>query len=196
MQRALIPIALLVIAGVAWFVLSKDDDRGTQVPDGVPASTGVVTNAPTVSGAPPVKPPPKSAETTVPATDARVTDAGVTDAAPKDEGPKEYSLGIHTVSLRNSKKRIRLETVITVDNPVTLREVRAKRRKLVRMMYFLSAHRNEDGMLAAGGKARYLADLRERFGNVIRTGDLGKVEFRQYEVVDAPVAPASEDTPE
>jgi hypothetical protein len=194
MQRALIPIALILVAGGAWFLLRDDGGRSTQVPDGAPGSTSVQTDAPTVSGAPPPKQPRSAAaETDVPPPPPE--DAGVKDAEPPD-GPREYSLGIHTVSLRNSKKRIRLETVITVDNPVTLREVRSKRRKLVRMMYFLSAHRAEDGMLAAGGKARFLADLRERYGNVIRTGDLGKVEFRQYEVVDAPAAPASEDKPE
>lgn len=191
MQRALIPIALLLVAGGAWFLLRDTPERDPQIPDVTPGSTSVQTAAPTVSGAPPVQPAlPKSAGTDLP---DPVLDAGIMPDAAPPSGPREYSLGVHTVALRNSKKRIRLETVITVDNPVTLREVRAKRRKLVRMMYFLSAHRAEDGMLAAGGKERYLADLRERYANVIRTGDLGKVEFRQYEVVDAPAAPTSDD---
>ena len=38
--------------------------------------------------------------------------------------------------------------------PVTQREVRSKRRKLIRMLYFLSAHRVEDGMVSAEGTCK------------------------------------------
>ena len=43
-------------------------------------------------------------------------------------------------------------------------------------------------------KARFLADLSERFRNVVKTGDLDKIEFTAYVIEDA--APGSDAPPE
>ena len=61
-------------------------------------------------------------------------------------------------------------------------------------MYFLSAHRTEESAQGEAGKARFLADLSERFRNVVKTGDLDKIEFTAYVIEDA--APGSDAPPE
>lgn len=189
MQKMLILAGVVAVIAAGIYLTTYRPRDGVDVPGTVP-SAAAVSGAPTVAGTPPP-------QLAVPKTVAMATDlpppedAGVVPDAAKPTGPVEYSLGTHTVSLRDSKNRIKLEVVVTVDNPVTLRELRSKRRKLVRMLYFLSAHRAEDGMTDKTGEMRFLADLRERFGNVMRTGDLVNVEFRSYEIVGPAVAPAS-----
>ena len=43
--------------------------------------------------------------------------------------------------------------------------------------------RDPDGVADADGEARLAADLKERFGNVIRTGPIDRLAFRTFEVV-------------
>lgn len=194
MQKPLIFVGLAAVIVAAIYLTTFRGRDDIDVPATVP-SAAPVTQAPTVAATPP----PKLA---TPRTAAVATelppppeDAGVVPDAARPTGPVEYSLGTHTVSMRDTKNRIKLEVVVTVDNAVTLRELRSKRRKLVRMLYFLSAHRAEDGMTDRAGQTRFLADLRERFGNVMRTGDLVNVEFRSYELV-GPAVPAVPSEPE
>lgn len=182
MQRVLIPLGVLVILAVAAWILMYEPPSGTVVPASTPATTA----PPPPATEPPLAPITKSAQTAAPASAADPVDAGVEPDAAKPTGPVEINLGTHTISMRDTKKRLKVELVMTVDNPVTAREVRSKKRKLVRMLFFLSAHRVEDGMMGSDGKARFLADLRERFGNILRTGNLKNLQFKRYEVVEPP----------
>lgn len=190
MRKLLILVGVVAVIAAIIYLTAYSPRDGVDVPATLP-SAAPVSEAPTVAGTPPpALIAPKSVALVTDLPPPPPDDAGVAPDAAKPTGPVEYSLGTHTVSLRDSKNRIKLEVVITVDNPVTFRELRSKRRKLVRMLYFLSAHRTEDGMIDSAGEARFLADLRERFGNVMRTGDLVNVEFRSYEVV-GPAVPAA-----
>lgn len=184
MQRILIPVGALAVIAIAVWILMYEPKPGSVVP--AAPVTVASTAAPTEAPEAPVTIAPKTA---APPTAPEPVDAGLLADAAKPTGPVDINLGAHTISMRDSKKRLQVELVMTVDNPVTLREVRSKRRNLVRMLFFLSAHRVEDGMLGGEGKARFLADLRERFGNVIRTGDIKDLRFTRYEVVDPPTEP-------
>ena len=197
MQKPVIIIGVLAVIAGAIYLTMADTRRGVDVPPTV-ASAAPVTQAPTLAGTPPPRIPAPVSAAAQSALPDPPEDAGVEPDAAKPTGPVEYSLGTHTVSMRDSKNRVKLEVVVTVDNPVTLRELRSKRRKLVRMLYFLSAHRTEDGMTDSAGQNRFLGDLRERFTNIMRTGDLVNVEFRSYEIVGPalPALPAAPPAPE
>lgn len=188
MQRVLIPLGAVAVIAAAIYILTYEPPTGTVVPASAPP-TEVAAAPPTEADPAPIT---RAPPTEAPASEAPPpVDAGPQPDAARPTGPVEINLGTHTVAMRDSKRRLKVEIVLTVDNATTQREVRAKRRKLVRMLYFLSAHRVEDGLLGAGGKTRFLADLRERFGNVIRTGDIRDLRFARFEAVE-PVEPVEE----
>ena len=101
-----------------------------------------------------------------------------------EKGPFEIELGEHKVLLRQRDGRyLRMVPVLVTSKPVTRDEIRRRRRELVRMLFFLVSHRDADSVADADGEARLAADLKERFGNVIRTGPIDRLAFRTFEVV-------------
>lgn len=184
MQRAIIPLALLVLAGGVWFMLNYNPQGGvvhTAGPTSSPPDRPI-TDA-EVPLERPVRPPPQALA-------SEVAPASAESAAPPS-GPFDFNMGEYQIALRDSPKRMRMSLRLTTSSEVTLRELRGRREQIRRMIYFLSAHRPEEGMVGEDGRQRFEADLRERFANIVRTGPLDKVEITTWVLEDVAAAPAT-----
>lgn len=185
MNRLVVPLAVLALAGGVYFLLSYRPTGG-QVKSAAPVSEA---SAPPLTDAEvPLAPRP------APATAAVSGEAPATaPAAPA--GPFEVVMGEYKIALRDSQRRMRMTLVLTTSNPDTRKEIQGRREQLRRMIFFLSAHRSEETMVGNAGRDRFLADLRERFDNVIRTGALDRMEITLWELEETPAAPPSEASP-
>lgn len=187
MNRLAIPVAILALAGGVYFLLSYRPSGGrveTATPESV-ASSPPITDA-MVPLAP--RPAPASVAT------AEAPPSAALVAA--ESGPYEMVMGEYKIALRDSQRRMRMTLVLTTSNPTTRKELQGRREQLRCMIYFLSAHRSEETMVGNAGRDRFLADLRERFTNVIRTGALDRMEITLWELEEAPPAGAPATRPE
>jgi flagellar basal body-associated protein FliL len=185
MNRLVVPLVVLALAGGVYFLLSYRPTGG-QVKSAAPAS--VASTPPLTDAEVPLAPRPAPATATV-SGEAPAT----APAAPA--GPFEVIMGEYKIALRDSQRRMRMTLVLTTSNPDTRKEIQGRREQLRRMIFFLSAHRSEETMVGNAGRDRFLADLRERFDNVIRTGALDRMEITLWELEETPAAPPSEASP-
>lgn len=182
MNRLVVPLVVVALAGGVYFLLTYRPTGG-HVQPAAPAS---VASTPALTDAEvPVVPRPAPASLA-----SEAAPPTVADEAPAS-GPLEYTLGEYKIALRDTMKRMRMTLVLTTSNPTTQQEIRSRREQLRRMIYFLSAHRTEETMVGNAGRDRFLADLRERFQNVIRTGPIEKMEITTWELDESLVAPPS-----
>ncbi|MCB9522390.1 MAG: hypothetical protein H6702_03300 [Myxococcales bacterium] len=193
---ALAVVALAAVAALLWFGLSKPV---TGRPAG-PAPTVAVVEA---DAAPQAPAPPLQRPATAPPSVAAVApppaaaDAGM---EPDAAGPPSdrYDLGDHVVRLRTPEGSPPMELVIQVvvrAQGEALREVRLRRRQLIRMLFFLGSHRQADGALGAEGQDRFKADLLARYRNVVRSGEVEDLEFPTWRVQPVPAGAAGADEP-
>lgn len=196
---ALIALALVAVATVLWFTLSKPV---TGRPAG-PTGTVAVVEADAAPPAP--APTPRRPATAAPSSAAPPpTPLAEADAgpAPDAEAPPadRYSLGDHVVRLRTGDDSPPMELVVGVvvlaKGEATLREIRLRRRQLVRMLFFLGSHRRAEGAAGAAGQARFKADLLARFRNVIRSGSVDGLEFPTYRVQPVPEGALAPEEPD
>ncbi|MCA9538864.1 MAG: flagellar basal body-associated FliL family protein [Myxococcales bacterium] len=181
MNRYTLIFIAAVVAVIGYLVLQTPEMSTPHAPPEV-SNTPKPTNK---ADEPPPAPAPRRA---TPIADAAVA-MPETDAAPEpdaavEKGPFEIEIGEHKVLLRQRDGRyLRMVPVLVTSKPVTRDEIRRRRRELVRMLFFLVSHRDADSVADADGEARLAADLKERFGNVIRTGPIDRLAFRTFEVV-------------
>ena len=184
-QKVIIGIALAAAAIVVAFILLYDPTHRPVAPMAGPQATPVPTQVgpgptPTPVGSPPraktvpLEPPPPDAGT--------VKDAQPSDAMP--EGPFEFNLGRHKIHLSDPEQGRVLRIGLKVVTPHwrTRKEIARRRMELVRLLFFLGSHRRGDGAVGEEGKARFQADLHERFNNIIKTGPVDEVLFYEYDV--------------
>jgi hypothetical protein len=141
-----------------------------------PPDVGVARQRPRPA-APAVKDAPESPAPSVaaaPAPDAEV-----------DEGPWTFSFGEQTIHLKDESGQNRVARFTlkaTTSSKEALQELRLRREKLLRMVYFLGAHRRADGAAGSSGQARFESDVAARWANVVRSGPIEEVEFAEYRV--------------
>ncbi len=181
MNRLAIPAAVLALAGGVYFLLSYRPSGG-RVETVAPASGA---STPPITDAMVAVPRPAPAS----AASAEAPPSAALVAA--ESGPYEMVMGEYKIALRDSQRRMRMTLVLTTSNPTTRKELQGRREQLRRMIYFLSAHRTEETMVGDAGRDRFLADLRERFTNVIRTGTLDRMEITLWALEETPAAPPS-----
>ena len=184
----LVLAVLVVVAAILAFVLVRDD---------VKESHGRAPTAKAKAEEAPVAQPERrmarvqahaetSAQAAAPQPSNRAADAGVPVAAEKEKpkGPFTVSLGTHTVHFRQDPGfAVRMKVLLTVPTQVTRMEVLRQRRKLVRMLFFLGANRRADGTRGSAGRDRFIRDLSTRYGNVIRSGLINRIDLKDYEVI-------------
>ena len=117
-------------------------------------------------------------------------EAPIDDAGPPEpdvgQGPWMVDLGSHTIYLKDEGQVMRVHPVLWLTRRVTQKEVARRRRRLVRMLFFLGSHRRAEGSRGSEGQQRFHDDLLARFRNVVKTGPIARLELAQYEITDAP----------
>lgn len=187
-SRLLIALAVLAGGGVVAFLAFYQPDarkteavktkivveEGAAARDGGPAAARVKPKA--------VEPPPEAPPSADDPADAEVE----ADAEPK--GPFEVSLGKHTIYLTDPDggRVAQMRVILTVPDVSTRKEVLARKRHFVRMLYFLGSKRRADGAIGQAGQRRFEADLLERLNNAMKGGKVVDVRFDNYRITDPP----------
>lgn len=183
MVRMWVMFAILLAIGI-YAALSASDEPPVPAPT-VKSTAKAKTQAPTPSPLPPVERQAKATPAALTANDAALPELEP-DAAPP-QGPFVYALGTHSILLKGEGRRfLTVEVELVMDSAAGRDEVRRRRRHLVRMLYFLCSKRQADGTDGSEGKARLKADLRERFGNAIKSGNIRELNFLKYEIESRP----------
>jgi len=173
--------AILLAIGL-YGAFSGSDEKPEPTPVAKAPATPKTRKAPN-SPTPPIKraPDPIPAPSPPDPTDAAPPEVVADAAAP--QGPFAYSLGEHRILLKGEGRRFLTVKIDLVMNSAKARdEVRRRRGQLVRMLFFLCSKRQAEGTMGSEGRARLKADLHERFGNAIKSGDLLELNFVRYEV--------------
>jgi hypothetical protein len=190
-NKGLIVAGVLLVAALAWLMMVRPDRALTKAAPtvAVPAATPPpVPDAPTPRPRPrPAKAPDASVDV-APAADGAVAEA---DGA-ADKGPWTVDLGEHRIHLKERDRRVlEVQVTLTTESKLTIREIRGRRRALIRMMFFLGTHRSADGALSDSGGERFRKDLAERYRNVIKTGEFS-LSIERFEVFKLPPKDAGE----
>lgn len=187
MNRAVLVVVALIALTIGLFVLLNPpqvEPPPATTPTAVaptPPPAPAPTPAPPAPAPAPVEPPPAAPE---PAADPPAVEE------PADEGPSRYSLGSHRISLKERDGRyLQVEVTLVTSDPQTRDEIRARRRALVRMLYFLVSHRSADAVALSDGPTRLGRDLMARYRNVVQ-GSLDKIEIGTFQIVQGAVPPA------
>ena len=184
-QKAIIGFVLATVATVVIFILLYEPTPRPVAPLVGPQATPAApqigpgptpTPVPSRSGGAVVPPPPSAPDA------GMVKDATPSDAMP--EGPFEIDLGRHKIHLDDPEQgRVaRIGLKLVTPHWRTRKEIARRRMELVRLLFFLGSHRRGDGAVGEAGKARFQADLHERFNNIVRTGPVDEVLFYEYDV--------------
>ncbi len=183
MNKGVVVGGLVLLGALAWLLMSKPDPQPTRaVPEAKSpvVAPAAVPDASTLAAKPKRTPDARAAAT--PVADA----AAVEPDGPVDTGPWTVDLGEHRIHLKERDRRvIEIHAKLTTDSALTVREIRGRRRALVRMMFFLGTHRAADGAASDVGGERFRKQLEERYRNVIKTGPFELVIDR-FEVFRLP----------
>ncbi len=181
MNRPVIYGAVVLVVGLGLLLFLKPEVPKAPAPPAVPTRDVPAASPPDAPPAPAVPKP----KLVLPVEDA--SDAGpAADAAPEPKGPFTTNLGEHRILLRERDGRfIEISAKLVTDDRETWRELRGRRRELVRMMFFLGTHRAADGAQADVGGEQFRADLQARFANVIRSSGW-KLVIDRFEVIEVP----------
>jgi flagellar basal body-associated protein FliL len=189
-MRIIVTIALIGAAVAIWFLQTESESSGgpsevktTQIKTGEQAKP---TRRIARDRVTPTPAKPKSEMSPKPvavAPDEPPAKAATAVDTPK--GPFTVDLGSHTIQLRDDarKRAVSFTLQVVTQTDETRKELRRRRRDLVRMAYFLGSKRQADGAVGSAGKARFERDLLERFQNVVRTGSIDTLKLKSYRIV-------------
>lgn len=181
MNKGVVVGGVVLVGALLWLLLLKPEPV-PQTPRPQPV-TPVAAPAPVVDAAVGAKPKPKPVDAAVVAPpDAEIVEVD----AEKPSGPIVVDLGEHQIHLKERDRRVvEIHAKITTESAITAREIRGRKRNLVRMMFFLGTHRAADSAAADVGGANFKATLEARFRNVIKTGSF-QLSFDRFEVFELP----------
>ncbi len=105
-------------------------------------------------------------------------------AAETPKGPFTIQLGQHTIQLKDDarKRAVQFQLQLVTQTDETRKEIRRRRKDLVRMAYFLGSKRQADGAVGVAGRTRFERDLLDRFQNVVRSGSIDALKLANYRV--------------
>ncbi len=185
-------VGLAIAGGLAFWLLYSPSRRGA---DPVNVNSYVVADAGRSQTDPPpglaTKPAPKRPDAAAAKPKPAPTDAGA-DAA--ETGPFFVDLRKQEIFLRERDGTVmRVHARLVAQTRPVWKEIVARRKSLMRMMYFLGSHRAAESARSPGADERFKSDLLARYRNVIKSGaiDLEILSFEVAKHVPKPDAGAS-----